>query len=75
MQGGGVTFGRDQVSAPHRPHTVYAAFTLGEEVTVEVRRVAHGATVGADAPESSWFPVRPRRRERLLRGGDWPGRV
>ncbi len=72
MQTDGATFGRDQVAAPH---TVYAAFTLGEEVTVEVRRVAYGATVEADAPEASGLPVRPRRREQLLRGGDWPVRV
>jgi hypothetical protein len=69
---GGATSGSDRVSAPH---PVYAALTLGEEVTVGVRRVAYGATVEADAPEPSGFPARSRRREQLLRAGDWPGRV
>jgi predicted phosphodiesterase len=67
---GAVAFSNDR-----DPRPAYTIFELGEEVSVEVRRVAYDAAAELAAARASGFPVRPNRGEQMLNGGEWPVRA
>jgi predicted phosphodiesterase len=56
----------------HRP--AYSIFTLGPEVSVEVRRVEYDVAAEVAAIEASGYPLRPGRTRQMLEGGTWPVR-
>jgi predicted phosphodiesterase len=58
------------------PRPAYSIFTFdGDDVSVEVRRVAYDGAAEVAALRASGFPLREARARQLVAGGDWPVRA
>jgi len=67
---GGVTGSNDQ-----DPRPAYSIFTLGPEVSVEVRRVSYDVDAELAALTRAGYPLSEGLRKWMRAGGPWPARA